>query len=187
MRPSAPSDVVAGPPGLRPAVAQDGPEFLRLVTELAVFEKLDPPSPEGRARLLRDAFETRTFELFVSDAGVGPPAANASEARSGSAGLPPRLAGYAIVLWTYSSFLGKPTLYLEDIYFSPEHRGSGKAKAAMQFLADLALSRGAGRIEGVVLGWNERARRFYAATGAKELSDWIFFRYDEDALYRLRG
>lgn len=156
---------------MRPAFPADGPEFLRLVTELAVFEKLAPPDEAARARLLADAFEARRFELFVAD-----------DPRGGG-----RLSGYAVVLWTYSSFLGKPTLYLEDIYFSPEHRGSGQAQEALRFLARLALDRGAGRLEGVVLGWNERARRFYARTGAKELPDWVLFRYDEAALRALRG
>lgn len=156
---------------MRPARRPDGEEFLRLVEELAVFEKLAPPTAEGRARLLADGFDARRFELFVAD----------DPARAG------RLAGYAIVLWTYSSFLGKPTLYLEDLYFSPEHRGSGLAQEALRFLSALALERGAGRIEGVVLGWNERARRFYARTGAKEMGDWIFFRYDEAALGKLAG
>lgn len=144
-----------------------GPGFLRLVRELAEFEKLAPPSPEAEARLLQDAFgPDPRYELLVALHGG-------------------EVVAYAIVLRTYSSFLAKPTLYLEDIYLAPGHRGTGLAERMMGTLARLALSRGWGRLEGIVLTWNERARRFYARTGAKELKEWYFFRYDEEALAAL--
>jgi GNAT superfamily N-acetyltransferase len=151
---------------IRAGRAEDGPGFVRLVRELAEFERLAPPDADAQKRLIEDAVGPRPrFELFVAEA-------------AGHAGI----VGYAVVLWTYSSFLAKPTLYLEDIYLTPAHRGTGLARVFLAALARHALERGAGRIEGVVLTWNERARRFYAATGAKELEDWRFFRYDERAL-----
>ncbi|HWG89644.1 MAG TPA: GNAT family N-acetyltransferase [Candidatus Thermoplasmatota archaeon] len=155
------------PPAIRFARPEDGPGYLRLVRELAEFEKLDPPSPEAERRLLEDAFgKDPKYELLVALAGR-------------------EVVAYAIVLRTYSSFLAKPTLYLEDLYLSPGHRGSGLAERMMGTLAQLALDRGWGRLEGIVLTWNDRARRFYERTGAKELRDWYFFRYDEAALEAL--
>jgi GNAT superfamily N-acetyltransferase len=154
---------------VRRARPEDGPGFVGLVRELAAFERLAPPDAEAEKRLLADAFGHQPrYELLVAS----------EEGR-------PQLVAYAIVLWTYSSFLAKPTLYLEDIYLSPGHRGTGLAQQMLRDLARLALERRAGRIEGVVLEWNERARRFYRTTGAKELEDWRFFRYDEDALRKL--
>lgn len=149
--------------------AADGPGFLRLVDELATFERLPKPFPAARRRLLRDAFGRRPrFELLVAT-------------RRGT----PDVVAYAILLWTYSSFLAKPTLYLEDLYLSPAHRGTGLARQMMASVARRAKKGRAGRIEGIVLEWNERARRFYRRSGAQELADWIFFRYDEQALGRL--
>jgi len=154
---------------IRAARREDGAGFLRLVDELARFERLEPPGAQARKRLLDDAFGPRpAFELFVAEA-------------SGE------LVAYAIVLRTYSSFLARPTLFLEDLYVVPDHRGTGLAHAMMRHLADLALARGWGRLEGLVLGWNDRARRFYAKTGAKELDEWKVFRYDETALRALAG
>lgn len=141
---------------------------MRLVSELAKYEKLEPPSPAARARLKKDAFGSRPkFDLWLAHPRRRPPVA------------------YAVVLWTYSSFLAKPTLYLEDIYVQPAHRGTGLARRFVERLAREALTRGAGRLEGIVLGWNRRARRFYARLGADEKRDWIFFRLSETALRRL--
>ncbi|MHB8584834.1 MAG: GNAT family N-acetyltransferase [Thermoplasmatota archaeon] len=170
---------------LRRAKPADGPEFLRLVRELARFEKLAPPTGAAARRLLRGAFDTEEFELYVIDA---PTVSGAKASRPSTPPRPPvgpKLVGYVVVLWTYSSFLGKPTLYLEDLYLTPAARGTGVAQAAMADLAGLALERGAGRLEGIVLRWNRRARRFYRRGGAQELADWLFFRYDEKALRRL--
>lgn len=154
---------------IRAARTGDGPEFLRLVEELARFEHLDPPDEHGQRRLLRDAFGAQpAYELLVA------------EPRDGTG-----LVGYGVVLRTYSSFLGRPTLYLEDLYLSPDHRRRGLGRMFLHHLAALAIERGWGRLEGVVLAWNEGARRFYADTGARELDDWVFFRYDEAALRRL--
>lgn len=164
-------DVVTISYDVRRARPADGADFVRLVDELAAFEKLAPPDAGAKSRLLADAFsDPPKFELWVAE-------------RVGAHGL----VAYAIVLWTYSSFLARPTLYIEDIYLSPEHRGTGLARKFMSVLAGEALGRGGGRIEGIVLGWNERARRFYRSTGATELDDWIVFRYDERALRSLAG
>lgn len=152
---------------IRRARREDARAFVELVVELARFEKLAPPSPAARKRLRRGAFKRRPdFELFVAESGGC-------------------VVAYAIVLWTYSSFLAKPTLYLEDLYITPGHRGTGLAESILRFLARYAVRRGCGRLEGLVLNWNRRARRFYKKTGAEELPGWVLFRYREPALRRL--
>lgn len=158
------------PPGadytIRRATRDDAEGFLRLVDELAEFERLDPPDEAARRRLVEDAFGPRPrIEVYIAhvDGGENPVA-------------------YAIVLETYSSFLARPTLYLEDIYLTPDHRGTGLGDDFLRFLARRAIDADCGRIEGIVLGWNERARAFYRRHGVQEMDDWVFFRFDRDAL-----
>jgi GNAT superfamily N-acetyltransferase len=151
---------------VRAATRRDADAFLGLVDDLARFEKLPPPDAEARRRLVEDAFGPEPkYELFV-----GHPADSTEPV------------AYAVVLETYSSFLAQPTLYLEDVFVAPEHRGKGLGLAMLGHLARLAVERGYGRLEGIVLGWNTPARRFYKKTGARELDDWVFFRYDDKAL-----
>jgi GNAT superfamily N-acetyltransferase len=152
---------------IRAATRADASDWLRLVTELARFEKLTPPSPAARRRLVRDAFGSkRRIEVFL--------ATKRDEA-----------VGYAIVAWTYSSFLAKPTLWLEDLYLRPDHRGTGLSRAFLGHLARRAEREGAGRIEGIVLGWNQRAQRFYQRTGATLKKEWILLRYTGPEIRRL--
>lgn len=146
----------------------DAPAWLAMVRELAEFERLAPPSPSARVRLVRDALgPSHRIRVLI--------------ARS------PEPAGYAILAWTYSSFLAKPTLWIEDIYVRPQERGRGTAQALLGAIARLARRAGAGRIEGVVLDWNLRAHRFYEKTGARVLPDWRLLRYDEKAIRRIAG
>lgn len=152
---------------IRRARRADAPAWLGLIDELADFEKLAGPTPAARRRLVRDAFGARPrIEVFV-----------ATHRRT--------VVAYAIVAWTYSSFLAKPTLWLEDIYVTGAHRGTGLAESFLARLAAHALRRKAGRIEGIVLDWNTRAQRFYDRTGARLKREWILLRYDEEALGRL--
>jgi GNAT superfamily N-acetyltransferase len=152
---------------LRPARREDAKRFLELLDELARFERLDPPVGRARQRLVRDGFGAkRRFDPFMISHGDED-------------------VGYAFVVWTYSSFLARPTLFLEDIYLAPGHRGTGAAALVLGELARLARRKGAARLDGVVLNWNKRARRFYQKTGAKELPEWILFRYTESALEKL--
>ncbi|HVL48028.1 MAG TPA: GNAT family N-acetyltransferase [Candidatus Thermoplasmatota archaeon] len=154
---------------VRRATRSDADAFLRLVDALARYEKLDPPGPEARARLVEDAFGPRPrFALLVAE-------------RAGA------IIGYAILVETYSSFLARPTLYLEDVFVAPEARNKGAGRALVAACAKEALARGCHRLEGVVLDWNEPARGFYAATGGAVLDDWRLLRYDRAALERLAG
>jgi len=138
----------------RPA---DGRSLIALVRALARYEKLAPPGPAAAKRLLRDV--GRRIEVLLAEA-------------DGQA------IGYAIYLFTYSSFLARPTLYLEDVFVLPEHRGAGVGRAFFDALLKEARREGCGRMEWVVLRWNTPAIRFYDRTGAKPLKEWLTYRLE---------
>lgn len=148
---------------VRPANPADSDAILMLVDALAEYEKLDPPSNEARLRLLADAFaEKPRFNIFLAETSDGRPA------------------GYAFVLETYSTFLALPTLYLEDLFILPEFRGSGTGSALFRRVTAEAKARGCGRVEFVVLDWNQLARDFYHRKGVRHLEDWCFYRLDAE-------
>jgi GNAT superfamily N-acetyltransferase len=94
-------------------------------------------------------------------------------------------AGFALFFHNFSTFLGKPGIYLEDLYVKPEFRGAGVGRALMVYLAKLARERGCGRLEWWVLDWNESAIRFYKALGAVPMEDWTVYRVMGEALDEL--
>lgn len=149
---------------VRPMLPEDGPAFVTLIDALADYENLDRPVPDAKARLLAEAFSERPrFEVRLAEVdGV--------------------IAGYAFFFMTYSSFLAKPLLYLEDVFVLSEHRGVGAGKALFAACVSEALARGCGRMEWRVLSWNEPAIGFYLRRGARYLSEWHLFRLDGDAL-----
>lgn len=137
---------------------EEAKTFLTLVDALADYEKLRRPGRSARARLVRDGFsKRRRFDPYLIFVG----------------GIP---AGYAIVFETYSSFLAKPTLYLEDLFVLPEHRGSGIGLKLFRHCVSEARRRKCGRMEWCVLDWNKIALRFYDNAGAKHMKDWLFYR-----------
>jgi GNAT superfamily N-acetyltransferase len=122
------------------------------------------------------ATETKVREsLFGSN-----PSAEAVIARAN--GEP---AGFAVWFYSYSTFLSRPGLYLEDLFVLPDWRGRGIGHALLRHLARIAVSRGCGRMEWSVLDWNELAIRFYRRIGARPMSDWTVYRLTGDALARL--
>lgn len=152
---------------VRRARPDDGPRFLALVQELAAYEKLPGPTPDAEARLLQDAFGPRPrYDLFLAE-------------RDGA------VVAYAVVFETYSTFLAKPLLYLEDVYVTPAARRHGVATAMMRFLAAEALRRGCGRLSWVVLDWNVDAQRFYERMGARRSKDWWPYVAEGEALARM--
>jgi len=154
---------------LRPARREDTGELLRLIHALAVYEKLEEMAV-GTAGLLGTA-------LF------GPrPAAEAVMAECGG-----RAVGFALFFTTFSTFLCKPGIYLEDLFVEPEHRGAGIGKALLQHLASLAVERGCGRLEWRVLDWNTPSIRFYESLGAVLLPEWELVRMTEPGFRRLAG
>lgn len=90
--------------------------------------------------------------------------------------------GYAIFFHNFSTFTGKPGLYLEDLYVKPEYRGNCVGKAMLSHLAKIAVERDCGRFEWVVLDWNEPSIKFYKSLGAKPLNEWVTYRLEGDPL-----
>ncbi len=134
-------------------------DFIRLIHALAEYEKLDPPSDDAIDRLYADAFgPTPRFTAFLA-------VTDADEA-----------IGYAICLETYSSFLAKPTMYLEDLFVLEEYRRSGAGGSLFDRVVELGRERGCGRVDWQVLDWNMLARDFYARRGATSMSEWMLYR-----------
>ncbi len=149
---------------VRPARPDDAAVMLELIKALADYEKLDPPDAAAQARLIADAFgPAPRFSVFLAE--TIPP---------GATGI--RVVGYAFVFETYSTFLALPTLYLEDLFVLPEYRSLGAGKALFEEMVSEADRRGCGRLDWVVLNWNQLARDFYARYGAQHLDDWCCYR-----------
>ena len=149
---------------LRPATPEDLPAIVGLIRELAAFEKLE--------HLVVVTPESLHPQLF----GARP----AAEAVVGVVGA--QVVAFALFFTNFSTFLGKPGLYLEDLYVQPAHRGSGLGKALLQHLGALAVARGCGRFEWSVLDWNDGAIRLYEKMGATVMPDWRICRITGPAL-----
>src|SRR5262249_55173905 len=91
-------------------------------------------------------------------------------------------AGFALFFHTFSTFRGRPGLYLEDLFVRPEHRRRGIGKGLLASLARMAVARGCGRLEWAVLDWNEPAIAFYRSLGARPMDEWTVFRVDDQSL-----
>ncbi len=143
---------------IRAALAGDVPEILRLIRELAEYEKLAHMAVGTPAMLHEALFGARaSCEALVAERGG-------------------RAVGFALYFTTFSTFLCKPGLYLEDLFVEPAHRGAGIGKALLARLAERAAERGCGRLEWRVLDWNEPSIRFYESLGASLLKEWILVR-----------
>lgn len=154
-------------PVIREARRRDAAAFLSLVVALADFEKLPPPGAAARRRLVKDALGPKPrYRLWVAE-------------------LDGRVVAYAIFFFTYSSFLARPTLYLEDIFVHPGARGRGVATAMMRRLAKEAVKNGCGRFEWMVLDWNRPAIRLYRGLGAREKAEWRLYRLEGTGVKRL--
>jgi len=149
---------------LRPAAPADLPAIVGLIRELAEYEKL--------AHLVVVTPESLEPHLF----GPRP----AAEAVVGE--VDGRVVAFALFFTNFSTFLGRPGLYLEDLYVQPAYRGTGLGKALLQHLGALAVARGCGRFEWSVLDWNETAIHFYESMGATVMPDWRICRLAGDAL-----
>jgi GNAT superfamily N-acetyltransferase len=149
------------------ATERDVSLILELIKGLAVYEKL--------------AHEVTATEAGLRDALFG--ARPAAEVIIGYTGDTP--VGFALFFPNFSTFLGKPGLYLEDLYIAPEWRGHGFGRGLLTELAKIAVARGCGRFEWSVLDWNEPAIGFYKSLGAKLMDGWSIFRVTGDALTKL--
>jgi GNAT superfamily N-acetyltransferase len=154
---------------IRPATAEDTPTVCRLIRGLAEYERLAHAVALDEERLRAHLFGPRPFAevLLAEEAGA--------------------VVGYALFFHSYSTFLGQPGVFLEDLFVEPAHRGKGHGKALLRALARLAVERGCGRLEWAVLNWNEPAIRFYEALGAVPLDEWTGYRLTGEALGRVSG
>ena len=152
---------------LRRATERDAALVLRFIRELADYERL-----LHEVVATEDGLRTHLFgdkpaaEVVIAEAGGEP-------------------VGFALYFQTFSTFVGKPGIYLEDPYVRPERRGQGIGRRLLAHLAGLAIERGCGRLEWAVLDWNESAIRFYRALGATPNEGWIVNRVAGDALAAL--
>jgi ribosomal protein S18 acetylase RimI-like enzyme len=148
------------------ATERDLPLILRLIRSLAQYEKL--------ADAVVATEDTLRESLFVK---------GAAEVLIGYAGDEP--AGFAVFFQTFSTFLGVPGMYLEDLFVEPRFRRQGLGEALLAHLAKVAVERGCGRLEWSVLGWNELAIGFYEKLGARRMDEWTIYRLTGDSLKQL--
>ena len=153
---------------VREAVELDVPLVASLIRELAAYERL--------------AHEVRMTEDRLGSALFGPHRYAEVAIAEDRAGEP---LGFALFFHNFSTFLGLPGIYLEDLFVRPAHRGLGVGRALLQHLARVARERGCGRLEWSVLDWNEPAIGFYRRLGARANDGWTVYRLDGDALERL--
>ena len=152
---------------IRPATAADVPIILELIRALATYERApnDVTATEnGLVEVLFDEKPSAEVLLaFENETAVG----------------------FAVFFHNFSTWLGRPGLYLEDLFVRPEHRGKGYGRALLIYLAKIARERGCGRMEWAVLDWNKPAIEFYRKLGAKPLDEWTVFRLTRDGIAKL--
>jgi GNAT superfamily N-acetyltransferase len=151
---------------LENATERDLPLILALIKDLAEYEKLSH-AVVANEEILRDSlFTRRVAEVVIGYYGDEP-------------------AGFAVYFQTFSTFLGVPGMYLEDLYVIPRFRRHGLGRMLLERLAHIARERGYGRVEWSVLDWNELAIGFYKALGAKPMDEWTVFRLTGESLRNL--
>ncbi len=152
---------------IRPAAPEDIPLILEFIRELAQYEKAPEQAVATAQDLRRDGFSGNPkFRVMIAEW--------AGEA-----------AGFALFFYNYSTWLGRPGLYLEDLYVRPAFRGKGIGKAFLAHLAKIAVEEGCGRFEWQVLDWNTPALEFYKSLGARVLDEWLTMRICGEDLEKL--
>ena len=149
---------------IRPAVINDAETIRQFILDLAIYEKAEHEMLANEDHIRNTLFceNPQAFALIaeIDDVAVG----------------------FAVYFFSYSTWLGKYGIYLEDLYVSLEERGKGAGKALLKELAKIAVSKDCGRLEWCVLDWNEPSIKFYEAIGAKPKDGWTVYRLDGDAL-----
>ncbi len=153
---------------LRPALENDLDTIIELIHALAEYEREPDAVLLDREELRRHLFGARPYAEVVL-----------AETAEGTS------AGFALFFHNFSTWLGKPGLYLEDLFVRPTLRGQGFGKALLVELARIAVERGCGRLEWSVLDWNEPSIGFYKALGAVPMDEWTTFRVTGEALVAL--
>ena len=152
---------------IRPATPADVPTIARLIRDLAEYERLADKVVLKESDLREHLFGPRPYAevLLAEDAGS--------------------VVGFALFFHSYSTFLGKPGIYLEDLFVKPEHRGKGHGKGLLVALARLTIERDCGRIEWSVLNWNAPSIQFYLRLDARRMDEWTVYRLSGEPLTRL--
>jgi GNAT superfamily N-acetyltransferase len=152
---------------IRPATVADVPIILQLIRDLATYERAPNDVTATEKQLVDVLFGEKpgaeVLLAFEEDEPVG----------------------FAVFFHNFSTWLGKPGLYLEDLFVKPEHRGKGYGRRLLVDLARIAQDRGCGRMEWAVLDWNEPAIQFYRKLNAKPMDEWTVFRLTGDGIDRL--
>lgn len=152
---------------IRQAIAEDVDQIFGLIEALAVYENLTHQVTGTMKDLQEHLFGSQIYaEAIVAE-------------------LESKIVGFALFFPSYSTFLTKPGIYLEDLFVMPEYRGQGIGTALLSYLGELAVARNVGRLEWSVLDWNESAIAFYEKMGADVLPDWRTCRVSNDALGEL--
>jgi GNAT superfamily N-acetyltransferase len=152
---------------IRPAYVEDVPIILELIRDLATYERAPDEVTASEEQLVDVLFGER-------------PAAEVLIAFEGKSAV-----GFAVYFYNFSTWLGRPGLYLEDLFVKPEKRGKGYGRALLIELAKIARDRKCGRMEWAVLDWNESAIKFYRALGATPMHEWTVFRLTGDEIAKL--
>jgi len=152
---------------IRTATEEDVPLILGFIRELAHYERLEHQVVATEDSLRKTLFGNPRFaEVLIGETDSEP-------------------FGFALFFHNYSTFLGRPGVYLEDLYVRPDLRGHGYGRALLARLAAIAIERNCGRVEWSVLNWNEPAIRFYRGLGALPMEQWSVYRITGDALEKL--
>jgi len=152
---------------VRRAKASDSGTIVSMIRALAEYERLASQVKVTTARIRRDGFGRRPyFETLICEDGK-------------------KTVGFALYFFTYSTFVARPTLYVEDLFVLPDERGKGAGKALLGALARIAVRRECGRMEWAVLDWNLPAIKFYKRVGASLRKEWILTRLTGSSLRRL--
>ena len=152
---------------IRAAKVEDVPIILELIRDLATYERAPDEVVATEEQLVGILFGDRPVaEVLLAFEKESP-------------------VGFAVYFYNFSTWLGRPGLYLEDLFVKQEKRGKGYGRALLVELAKIARDRGCGRMEWAVLNWNEPAIKFYQALGAKPMDEWTVFRLMRDEIARL--
>jgi GNAT superfamily N-acetyltransferase len=152
---------------IRPAHVEDVPIILELIRDLATYERAPEEVTATEDQLIDVLFGERpAAEVLLAFEGKSP-------------------VGFAVFFYNFSTWLGRPGLYLEDLFVKPERRGKGYGRALLIELAKIARERECGRMEWAVLDWNEPAIKFYRALGARPMHEWTVFRLTRDGIATL--
>ena len=152
---------------IEPAAERDVPLILKFIRGLAHYERLEHEVVATEESLRSTLFGPRPVaEVILGYAGAEP-------------------AGFALFFHNYSTFLGRPGLYIEDLFVLPEWRSKGLGRRLLVYIAKLAVERRCGRVEWAVLDWNEPAVRFYRRLGARAMEEWTVYRLTGDTLSQL--